>query len=179
MEGLLLSRSRLSVLPKIATQRGFCGKAQSQQRFARRGATRDLQYKQSRIASGEPMYEVTVEDSFAAGHYLRNYRGKCENPHGHNYKVRVTLRGKELDRAGLLVDFKDLKEVMKQVIDYLDHQMLNEIEPFIRLNPSAENIAKYFYDQASARLKSVTDGRVGVKDVTIWETDTTTACYSE
>jgi 6-pyruvoyltetrahydropterin/6-carboxytetrahydropterin synthase len=125
------------------------------------------------------MYEVTVEDSFAAGHYLRNYRGKCENPHGHNYKVRVTLRGPALDRAGLLVDFKDLKEVMKHVIDRLDHQMLNEIEPFTSLNPSAENLARYFYEQASARLKSLTDGRVAVSDVTIWETDTTSACYSE
>ena len=125
------------------------------------------------------MYEVTVEDSFAAGHYLRNYRGKCENPHGHNYKVRVTLRGAELDKAGLLLDFKDLKEVMKDIIDRLDHQMLNEIEPFKTLNPSAENLAKYFYDQASARLKSVTNGRVGVSDVTIWETDTTNARYSE
>ena len=59
------------------------------------------------------MYEVTVEDSFAAGHYLRNYKGKCENPHGHNYKVRVTLAGKELDKAGLLLDFRELKEAMK------------------------------------------------------------------
>ena len=125
------------------------------------------------------MYEVTVEDSFAAGHYLRNYKGKCENPHGHNYKVRVTLRGNELDRAGLLLDFRDLKEVMKQVIDRLDHQMLNDIEPFIQLNPSAENIARYFYDEANSRLKSVTNGRVRVADVTIWETDTTTARYSE
>ena len=125
------------------------------------------------------MYEVTVEDSFAAGHYLRNYKGKCENPHGHNYKVRVTLRGAELDKAGLLLDFKDLKEIMKGVIDRLDHQMLNEIEPFNSLNPSAENLAKYFYDQASARLKSVTHGRVGVSDVTVWETDTTNARYSE
>jgi len=125
------------------------------------------------------MYEVTVEDSFAAGHYLRDYKGKCENPHGHNYKVRVTLRGAQLDRAGLLLDFKDLKEVMKQVIDRLDHQMLNDIEPFKVLNPSAENLAKYFYDQANTRLKSVTAGRVDVKDVTVWETDTTTARYSE
>lgn len=125
------------------------------------------------------MYEVTVEDSFAAGHYLRNYRGKCENPHGHNYKVRVTLRGGELDKAGLLLDFKDLKEVMKGVIDRLDHQMLNDIEPFTVLNPSAENLAKYFFDQANARLKSVTGGRVAVRDVTIWETDATTARYSE
>ena len=60
------------------------------------------------------MYEVTVEDSFATGHYLRDYKGKCENPHGHNYKVRVTLAGPTLDKAGLLLDFKDLKKVMKQ-----------------------------------------------------------------
>jgi 6-pyruvoyltetrahydropterin/6-carboxytetrahydropterin synthase len=125
------------------------------------------------------MYEVTVEDSFAAGHYLRNYKGKCENPHGHNYKVRVTLRGAQLDHAGLLLDFKDLKEVMKHVIDRLDHQMLNDIEPFKVLNPSAENLAKYFYDQANERLKRVTNGRVDVKDVTVFETDTTTARYSE
>ena len=125
------------------------------------------------------MYEVTVEDSFAAGHYLRNYKGKCENPHGHNYKVRVTLRGAELDKAGLLLDFKDLKDVMRHVIDRLDHQMLNEIEPFTLLNPSAENLARYFYDQASSRLQSLTQGRVAVRDVTIWETDTTTARYSE
>ena len=125
------------------------------------------------------MFEVSVEESFAAGHALRGYRGKCENPHGHNYKVRVTLRGAELDRAGLLLDFKDLKEVMKHVIDRLDHQMLNDIEPFVQLNPSAENIARYFYDETNTRLKSVTSGRVQVKDVTIWETDTTTARYSE
>ena len=63
------------------------------------------------------MFEVTVEDTFAAGHYLRNYKGKCENPHGHNYKIRVTLAGAELDKAGLLLDFKDLREVMKHVIE--------------------------------------------------------------
>ena len=125
------------------------------------------------------MYEVTVDDTFAAGHYLRNYKGKCENPHGHNSKVRVTLAGKELDKAGLLLDFKDLKEVMKHVIDRLDHQMINDIEPFTVLNPSAENLAKYFYDEAGARLRSVTNGRVSVRDVTIFETDTTTARYSE
>ena len=125
------------------------------------------------------MYEVTVEDSFAAGHYLRDYKGKCENPHGHNYKVRITLRGAQLDKAGLLLDFKELKEVMKHVIDRLDHQMLNDIEPFTSLNPSAENLARYFYEQAGERLKALTHGRVAIGDVTIWETDTTTARYSE
>jgi 6-pyruvoyltetrahydropterin/6-carboxytetrahydropterin synthase len=125
------------------------------------------------------MFEVTVEDSFAAGHYLRNYKGKCENPHGHNYKVRVTLQGRELDQAGLLLDFKDLKTVMKPTIDRLDHQMMNDIEPFKTLNPSAENLAKYFFDETNLRLKSATSGRVSVKVVTIWETDTTTATYFE
>ncbi len=125
------------------------------------------------------MFEVTVEDTFAAGHYLRNYKGKCEKPHGHNYKVRVTLAGQDLDKAGLLVDFKDLREVMKQVIARLDHQMMNEIEPFIELNPSAENLAKYFYDESNSRLQRATNGRVRMKSVTIFETDTTTATYSE
>jgi len=125
------------------------------------------------------MYEVTVEDTFAAGHYLRNYKGKCENPHGHNYRVRVTLQGKELDKAGLLVDFKDLKGVMKHVVDYLDHKMMNDIEPFTVLNPSAENLAKYFYDQTNAKLKERTDGRVTVSRVTLWETDTSIATYYE
>ncbi len=123
------------------------------------------------------MFEVTVEDTFAAGHYLRNYKGKCENPHGHNYKVRVTLQGAELDHAGLLLDFKDLKVVLKPVVDYLDHQMMNDIEPFTTVNPSAENLAKYFYDETSRLLHGKTNGRVSVKEVTIWETDTTTARY--
>ena len=125
------------------------------------------------------MYQVTVEDTFAAGHYLRNYRGKCENPHGHNYKVRITLQGKELDKAGLLLDFKELKLVMKPVIDRLDHRMINEIAPFTELNPSAENLARYFFDETNRALATSTDGRVSVKDVTIYETDTTTASYSE
>ena len=125
------------------------------------------------------MFEVTVDDTFAAGHYLRNYKGKCEKPHGHNYKIRVTLVGAELDKAGLLLDFKDLREVMRHVIDRLDHQMINDIEPFTLINPSAENLAKYFYDESNTRLKSVTNGRVCVKDVTVFETDTTTAKYSE
>ncbi|MHB1674453.1 MAG: 6-carboxytetrahydropterin synthase QueD [Acidobacteriaceae bacterium] len=125
------------------------------------------------------MYEVTVEAGFSAGHYLRNYRGKCENPHGHNYKVRITLRGRELDVAGLLLDFKQLKQVMRPVIDRLDHQMINDIAPFIERNPSAENLAHYFFDETNVQLREMTEGRVTVKDCTIYETDTTTATYYE
>ena len=125
------------------------------------------------------MYEVTVEAGFSSGHYLRNYHGKCENPHGHNYKVRVTLYGDELDTTGLLLDFKMLKQVMRPVIDRIDHQMLNDLEPFTTVNPSAENIARYFYDQTNQQLTGMTHGRVRVKDCTIWETDTTSATYFE
>ena len=125
------------------------------------------------------MFEVSVEDTFAAGHALRGYRGKCENPHGHNYKVRITLAGEALDHIGLLYDFKDLKQVMGEVVERLDHQFLNDIEPFRQQNPSAENMAKYFYEEVSARLKQMTNGRVRVRQVKLWETDTTTATYFE
>jgi 6-pyruvoyltetrahydropterin/6-carboxytetrahydropterin synthase len=125
------------------------------------------------------MYELTVEREFSSGHYLRNYHGRCENPHGHNYKVRMTLAGAELDQAGLLLDFKLVKQVMRPVIDRIDHQMLNELEPFTTVNPSAENIARYFYEQTNRQLAEMTEGRVRVKDCTIWETDTTSATYYE
>ena len=126
------------------------------------------------------MFEVTVEAGFSSGHYLRNYHGKCENPHGHNYKVFVTLIGAELDHAGLLLDFKLIKQVMRPVIDRLDHQMINDIEPFNEeLNPSAENLARYFFEQTSDQLHEMTGGRVRVKDCTLYETDTSFARYYE
>ena len=93
--------------------------------------------------------------------------------------MRVTLAGASLDDSGLLLDFKLLKKVLRPVIDRIDHQMLNDIEPFIVLNPSAENLARYFYDQTNTQLEGMTNGRVRVKDCTIWETDTTTATYYE
>jgi 6-pyruvoyltetrahydropterin/6-carboxytetrahydropterin synthase len=125
------------------------------------------------------MYEVATETDFSSGHYLRNYKGKCENPHGHNYKIRLTLAGEELDEAGLLLDFKLLKQALRPIIDRLDHKMLNEVEPFDTLNPSAENIAKYFYGQISEQLAQTAQGRVRVKSCTIWETDFCSATYSE
>ena len=126
------------------------------------------------------MFEVTVEAGFSSGHYLRNYQGKCENPHGHNYKVFVTLIGSELDEAGLLLDFKLLKRVMRPVVDRLDHHMINDLEPFNEeLNPSAENLARYFYQQTSEQMRDMTGGRVRVKDCTLYETDTSFARYYE
>jgi 6-pyruvoyltetrahydropterin/6-carboxytetrahydropterin synthase len=121
------------------------------------------------------MFEVTVQQTFAAGHALRNYRGKCENVHGHNYRVEVKVQGEQLDSIGLLVDFVELKRVMKGVIDYLDHQFINDLAPFDKLNPSAENIAKFFHDRISAGLE--TDNPVTIAEVKIWETDTSSAVY--
>ncbi len=125
------------------------------------------------------MYEVTVEAHFSSGHYLREYYGKCENPHGHNYRVLVTLAGAELESNGLLLDFKVLKDILKPVVGYLDHQMINDLPPFDVVNPSAENLAKYFFDETNARLKDSTAGRVRVKSSTIFETNTSQATYYE
>jgi len=125
------------------------------------------------------MFEVTVEAGFSSGHYLRNYHGKCENPHGHNYRVLVTLEGEELDEAGLLLDFKLLKTLLRPVVERLDHLMINDIEPFTELNPSAENLARYFYQQTAQHLQGMTGGRVRVKDCTLFETDSSFARYYE
>jgi 6-pyruvoyltetrahydropterin/6-carboxytetrahydropterin synthase len=125
------------------------------------------------------MYEVTVEAGFSSGHYLRNYRGKCENPHGHNYRVLVTLVGETLDTTGLLLDFKELKQVLRPIIDYLDHQMINDLEPFTTLNPSAENLAHYFFERTNSHLANLTAGRVRVSHATIYETDTSAATYRD
>ena len=121
------------------------------------------------------MFEVTIEETFAAGHALRNYRGKCENVHGHNYRAEVTLRGAELDAIGLLVDFVELKRVVHAVLDRMDHQWLNDFPPFDAINPSAENMAKYIYDEVSAALTAKEGVRVA--SVRLWETDTASAIY--
>ena len=105
------------------------------------------------------MYEISVDETFAAAHNLRNYHGKCEDLHGHNYKVRVILAGKELDSTGLLYDFVHLKRVIQQVIASLDHKYLNELPPFDILNPSAENIARHIYDRTAMQLHRLRTAR--------------------
>ena len=122
------------------------------------------------------MYEVSVDETFAAAHNLRNYKGKCENLHGHNYKVRVTLAGKEVDATGLLYDFVHLKQVIQGVIRALDHKYLNELPPFDVQNPSAENIARHIYEQTSKQLPQAANG-AGVASITVWETETAAATY--
>ena len=119
------------------------------------------------------MFEVSVEQTFAAGHALRGYKGKCENVHGHNYRVEVLVQGQQLDSIGLLVDFVEVKRLIQSVVDYLDHRFINDLPPFDAINPSAENMAKYFYDEISARLSE--PAKVG--QVKIWETDITSATF--
>lgn len=120
------------------------------------------------------MFEVQVEYSFAAGHALRGYKGKCENVHGHNYKVQLTVAGEQLDATGMLMDFVEVKKNIKALVERLDHRFLNDVPPFDVLNPSAENIAKYFSDELEPSVK---DRGLQVHAVTIWETDTTAATY--
>ena len=120
------------------------------------------------------MFELSVEDTFAAGHALRGYRGKCEKVHGHNYKVLVTIEGQELDPAGLLLDFSDVKSLLRAVMERLDHEFLNDVPPFDALNPSAENMAQYFFEEIGKGLPA---GRASVASVKVWETDTSSATY--
>jgi len=122
------------------------------------------------------MYEVSVDESFAAAHNLRGYKGKCEDLHGHNYKVRVTLAGPELDAVGLLYDFVHLKQVIQAVIRSLDHKYLNELPPFTTINPSAENIARHIHDEAAKQMRAVPNG-AKISSITVWETDVTAATY--
>lgn len=120
------------------------------------------------------MFEVSIEYSFSAGHALRDYKGKSENTHGHNYKVRVSVEGENLDSTGLLVDFIDLRDAVRSLAGRFDHQFLNEVAPFDKLNPSAENIARYFSDQLASR---VNQNGARLQAVTVWETETTLATY--
>jgi 6-pyruvoyltetrahydropterin/6-carboxytetrahydropterin synthase len=122
------------------------------------------------------MFEIAVEQGFASAHALRNYKGRCENVHGHNWKVRVVIEGERLDQTGLLVDFLSVKSLMGEILDRIDHQFLNEIPPFDAINPSAENIAEYIYQQMTGRLKN-TPVPVRIREVKIWETDIQSATY--
>ncbi len=120
------------------------------------------------------MFQVSVDETFSAGHALRGYKGKCENVHGHNYKVRVMWKGRQLDSIGLLYDFTHLKRVIRDIVDGVDHKFLNDQAPFDVINPSAENLAKYFYDETTRQMKAMPDG-ARITRITIWETDTTSA----
>lgn len=121
------------------------------------------------------MFELKIRDNFSAAHNLRNYKGKCEHLHGHNYIVTVTFYSKKLDKNGLVIDFAVLKEKLKKVLDTIDHKYLNkDIDFFTKNNPSAENIAKYIFKLLKKEIKYPK-----LKDISVYETENSVAIYSE
>jgi len=121
------------------------------------------------------MYRVAKEAHFAAAHHLRDYCGKCENVHGHNYRVVAVVEGKALPKNGLLIDFVDLKAALMQVVEPLDHIDLNAAPPFDVTEPSAENLAAHIFNALAARLDS---DRVRMSEVQVWESPTSCATYT-
>lgn len=123
------------------------------------------------------MFELRVEHSFPAGHHLRNYTGRCANPHGHNYRVQVAVRGPELNSVGLLMDFADLKQALRDILDRLDHTYLNDLPAFAERNTSAENIAVHIYEEMQQALSGRLAPGAQVAEVVVQETDTAWAVY--
>ena len=113
------------------------------------------------------MYEITVEKHFDAAHYLRGYKGKCENMHGHRYTIKVKISADKLNEIGLAYDFTDLKRYLQEILDRYDHTCLNDIKPFDKINPSAENIAAAIYKELKKKLAA---DPVTLTAVEAWET---------
>lgn len=122
------------------------------------------------------MFELMVETTFAAAHQLRGYKGKCERVHGHNWKVQVHVVAERLNDIDIAMDFHDLKNILNEVIEPLDHSFLNDIFPFTEKNPSSENMAKWIYDFLNKKLPNE---QVQVSAVTVWESDSASATYYE
>lgn len=118
------------------------------------------------------MYTIKVELGFSSAHNLRNYKGKCESLHGHNWKVEAEVAKDELDKTGMVVDFHYLKNELNKILDKLDHKYLNEVPYFKKVNPTSENMARYIYDQLHFQIKNVVS-------VTVWENNTSSARYEE
>jgi 6-pyruvoyltetrahydropterin/6-carboxytetrahydropterin synthase len=122
------------------------------------------------------MYRLMVSASFAAAHQLKGYGGKCEDLHGHNWRVQLYVTADELNETGLAVDFKEMKGYLHTILQSLDHRYLNDLSPFQTCNPSSENIARYIYGQASGKLKG---SKARVVSVRVWESENAYAEFSE
>jgi 6-pyruvoyltetrahydropterin/6-carboxytetrahydropterin synthase len=123
------------------------------------------------------MFVVSVQAHYDSAHFLRNYHGKCERMHGHRYVVELALHTTELDQAGIAFDFVIVKKHLRDLAERLDHENLNELPPFDVLEPSAENQARYFFDEMKRLLPPVMSG--AILYVKVWETPTQFALYSE
>ena len=122
------------------------------------------------------MYELTVQRGFSAAHHLRDYEGPCSRMHGHNYRVEITVAGPQPLQNGMLLDFGELKQICDSVLDTMDHQCLNDLEPFQSVNVTAENLAAHIYHAIAAKLPFP-----GVKmaRVRLWESDNASVTYRE
>ncbi len=120
------------------------------------------------------MYEITITRSFSAAHVLKDIGGKCEGLHGHNFVVEVSLAAPSLNKEGLLLDFRILKEWTDEILDELDHKYLNELTSFINLNPSAENLARFLHDRVNEKVGGQ---NIEVSCVTVWESENAKASY--
>ena len=123
------------------------------------------------------MYVVSVQAHYDSAHFLRNYKGKCEKLHGHRYVVEVALMSDELNAAGLAFDFVDVKRHTRELADWLDHENINELPPFDEVEPSAENQARFFFDELKQRLPPKM--AAALLYTKVWETPTQFALYSE
>lgn len=121
------------------------------------------------------MYHLSIITSFAAAHNLLHYQGDCENLHGHNWKVEVTVSAESLDKSGLGIDFKILKKHTREVMNYLDHKYLNDLEAFKDISPSSEQIARFIFEQLQ---RSLQEYEVIIQKVTVWESDNAYAAYT-
>ena len=121
-----------------------------------------------------PLYEVKIITGFAAAHNLRNFKGKCENLHGHNWKIEVVLRGQRLDDCDLLIDFAEVKAETNRILDELDHNYLNDIPFFQENNPSSENIARYIFEKLTSKFENK---GISVYSVSAWESENACATY--
>ena len=122
------------------------------------------------------MYEILIRSDFSGAHKLKGYRGKCEELHGHNWKVDVRFERELLNDIGIAVDFKVLKAKLKTILNKLDHAYLNKLNAFRRKNPSAENIARYIFERFKTSIK---DKGLFIKSVSVWESDNTCATYHD
>jgi len=123
------------------------------------------------------MFKLKVQGYFSSAHYLRNYKGSCENLHGHNWKVELLVEGSQLNNSDILIDFKTLKDILKETLNELDHKLLNEIPYFKNINPSSERLAEYIFKKIKNKLSQYSN--IKVKEVTVYETDKASATYYE
>lgn len=130
-------------------------------------------------AMGVPVYEISKDFIFSAAHQIRMHGGKCERLHGHNWRVRIHARASQLNRIGMVVDFADLQRIVAEVCARFDHRNVNEVAPFDDVNTTAENLSRFFFEEADRRLAEAEAGRVRVSKVEVWENEGSLAVYRE